>query len=413
MVEIQLVIYFLVALAIGTLIGLEREYSRYKRGGRSFAGVRTFMFISLFGALAAYFGDLFHIGIFIAGFISLAGFVMVHYYLSTRKHPAWTGTTTYIASLITFLLGALSYYGKIRLAVLLAVIMTVLLYFKEFIHQFIKKMKAKELDATLKFAIVAFVILPFLPNVDYGPHGIFNPFIIWLMVVFVSGISFIGYVLMRWFGERGIELTGIFGGLASSTAVTLSFSQRSKHTFEVNHLLIGVVLANAVMFIRVLIELLVLQRELFTSLLIPLLFLTAVSVGLAFLVGKKSWGRNEKVELSSPFTFLPALKVGALFALMIALVKFVNVYFQSKGIYAASFISGFMDVDPIVISLTQVNSGSVPLEVARNAILIAALTNMAGKGIIAFVLGGKEFGRKVLGVFAAIIVLGTVMLVLL
>ena len=146
-------------------------------------------------------------------------------------------------------------------------------------HQFAKKIKMKELGDTLKFAIIAFVILPFLPNKGYGPLEMFNPYLIWLMVVFISGISFVGYIAMKRFGEKGIELTGILGGLASSTAVTTSFAARSKKNKTiVNALVVGVVLANSVMLIRIMIEVFVINRNLFLELILPLSILFILSL---------------------------------------------------------------------------------------------------------------------------------------
>jgi uncharacterized membrane protein (DUF4010 family) len=406
MVEMQLIVRLLVALAIGTLVGLEREYARYKKGDKGFAGIRTFMLICLFGALSAYVGDIISVWVFIVSVVAVSVFIIISYYISAMK-TKYRGTTTQVAAWITFFLGAMSYYGYLQLAVLLAVLLTIVLYFRAIIHQLVKKMKSKELVATLKFAVVALVVLPFLPNVNYGPHGIFNPFIVWLMVVFISGISFIGYVLMKWFGERGIELTGIFGGLISSTAVTVSFAERSKRMTVVTHLVIGVILANAVMFIRILIELVVLNRALFFQLLIPFVLLVIVSVALAWMLGRNIKKKKaEELELKSPFTLGPALKFGAFFALIIALVKFANAYFSSKGIYVVSFLSGFADVDAITVSLAQVANTTIPLDVARNGIAIATFTNVGIKGIIAYLFGRETFGKRVLLAFIVVIVVG-------
>ena len=279
------------------------------------------------------------------------------------------------------------------------------------LHNFAKKIKKEELSDTLKFAVVAFIILPFLPNQGYGPLEMFNPYIIWLMVVFISGISFAGYILMKWFGEKGITLAGILGGLVSSTAVTTSFAERSKKEKKIyGALVLGVILANGIMFIRILIEVFVLNRELFYQMLIPLLSLALLTAIFSYFIWEKAKKVKGKVELKSPFTIGPALKFGVFFAVILALVKVADVYLSSKGVYLVSFISGFADVDAITVSLSQLAKTSLSLDTARNGIIVAALTNVAVKGGIAYWFGGKKFGKIVLSLFAALIVVGAVLL---
>ena len=275
-------------------------------------------------------------------------------------------------------------------------------------------MKSEELADTLKFAVIAFVILPFLPNQSYGPLELFNPFIVWLMVVFISGISFAGYILMKWFGEKGIALAGIFGGLISSTAVTTSFAERSAKSKNIYlALVLGVVLANAIMFIRILLEVFVLNRTLFVEMLIPLLTLAVICAVFSYFIWEKAKKVKGKVELTSPFTLGPALKFGAFFAVILALVKVADVYLSSKGDYLVSFISGFADVDAITVSLSQLAKTTLSLETARNGIVLAALTNVGVKGGIAWWFGGKEFSRIIVALFSVLIVVGLGLLFLL
>jgi len=309
---------------------------------------------------------------------------------------------------ITFLIGILCTYGKIDLAIIIGIITTIFLYARGFLHKLVKKMKREELIDTLKFAVIAFVILPFLPNKGYGPHGIFNPFIIWLMVVFISGISFAGYILMKWFGERGIELAGIFGGLVSSTAVTTSFANRSKKENNITYaLILGVVLANTIMFIRILIEVFVLNQRLLLKILLPMLILIVISSIFSYLLFRKTKRvKTSKLKLGSPFTIKPALKFGAFFAIILALVKLADIYLASRGVYLVSFISGFADVDAITVSLSQLAKGNLSENIARNGIIIAAMTNIAVKGGIAYLFGSKKFGRIVLGLFVVLILMG-------
>lgn len=413
MFEFELLKNFLIALALGILIGLEREYSQAKGKYTSFAGIRTFPLISLAGALLAYFSQLFTSWLFLAGFLIFSALVIVAYYTSSLKSH-YHGLTTAMAALITFFLGGLALSGQTLLAVTLAVTITLLLFARTFLHHFAKKIQKKELFDTLKFAVIAFVILPFLPNKGYGPLEIFNPFIIWLMVVFISGISFVGYILMKMFGERGLELTGIFGGLLSSTATTTSFAARSKKETKIAPALaLGVILANSIMFFRILIVVFVINRNLFFPLLLPMGVLALVSLLFAYLLLKKTKPvKNPKIELRSPFTLGPALKFAAFFALILALAKIANTYFASEGIYLVSLLSGLADVDATTLSLSQLAQNGLAETIAYQGIILATLTNIAVKGGIAYFFGSKPFGRIVLAFFSFLILLGLALILL-
>ena len=307
---------FLIALLLGALIGLEREYAVYRKKGHDFAGIRTFPLISLFGALSAYLGVLISPWILVVAIILTGALIVVAYFAiadnDKRKHM---GATSEVAGFLAFFIGVLCYYGEITFAVILAVTITIILYARSFLHHFAMKMKREEMADTLKFAVIALVILPLLPNQGYGPYEIFNPFVIWLMVVFISGISFAGYVLVKWFGERGITLAGILGGLVSSTAVTTGFAQRSKKEKKIyKALALGVILANAIMFVRILIEVFVIHRPLFYKMLVPFSVLVVVSLGFSYILWRKAGEAKGKMKLSSPFTLGPALKFGVFFA---------------------------------------------------------------------------------------------------
>jgi len=407
MVDIAIAQNFLIALALGVLIGLEREYARFKKKGHDYAGIRTFPLIALFGALSAYFGDTISQWVLVTNTLILGALIVVYYYALSTKDKNKYGATSEVAGFITFFIGVLCFHGELNFAIAIAVVVTVILFAKNILHRFAKRIKAAELRSTLLFAVIAFVILPFLPNQGYGPYEIFNPYIIWLMVVFISGISFVGYIFMKWFGERGIELAGIFGGLVSSTAVTSSFSLRSKKEKKIlMPLVLGVVLANGIMFIRILIEVFVINRELFYYMLWPLVILAIVTAIFAFFIWRKAEKAKGKIELDSPFTLGPALKFGAFFAIILALVKIADVYLSSRGVYVVSFISGLADVDAITVSLSQLSKGDLSLEIAKRGIMIAALTNVAVKGGIAVLFGSKAFGRIIAIAYAIVIGLG-------
>ncbi len=400
---------FFIALALGALIGLEREYARFKRRGHDYAGIRTFPLISLFGALSAFMGELISPWILIAGIILMGSLIVIAYFSVAGQTRVYIGATSEVAGFLAFFLGVLVYYGEISLAVILTVTITVILYARSLLHHFAKRIKKAEMADTLKFIVIAFVILPLLPNQSYGPLELFNPYIFWLMVVFISGIGFVGYVLMKWFGEKGIVLSGILGGLVSSTAVTLSFAERSKKQKNIYRaLVLGVILANTIMFIRILIEVSVINPALLTKLILPLGILILICVIFSYFLWKRSGSiKGGEMKLKSPFTLSPALKFGAIFAVSLALVKVADVYLASSGVYLVSFISGLADVDAITVSLSQLTRTTLDLETAKNGIILAALTNVGVKGGIAYFFGErKNFGRIILGFYIALIVLG-------
>ncbi len=404
--------HFLVALALGALIGLEREYASYKHRGHTYAGIRTFPLIALFGALSGYFGDIITEWILIVGLIVMGIISILAYYaVSDKKH---IGATTEVAGMLTFFIGLLAYQGELGLATVLAIIITVILYARSMLHHFAAKIHHKEMSATLTFAVFAFVILPFLPNQSYGPYGIFNPFLIWLVVLLVSGISFAGYLLLKWFGEKGIPLSGIFGGLVSSTVTTVNFAQRSqKEESRYKTLALGVIIANGVMFVRMLIEIFALNRSLFVTLLFPLGLLAIINGLFSYFLWKTTKNIGGKLTLGSPFTLWPALKFALMFTVVLALVKAAEVYFSLRGIYLVSFFSGLANVDAITISLSQLANEGTAEHIARNGIIIAALANILTKGGIAWLFGGKKFTWLVVGIFAVIVAVGLIVLYLL
>ncbi|PIZ51000.1 hypothetical protein COY27_05080 [Candidatus Woesearchaeota archaeon CG_4_10_14_0_2_um_filter_33_13] len=405
---------FALALGLGALIGLEREYARFQKRGHDYAGIRTFPLIAVFGALSAYLGELISPWILITGIILTGLLIVIAYFTITDKSRKYVGATSEMAGFLTFFIGVLCYHGQTTFAVILAVVITLILYARSFLHHFAEKMNKEEMADTLKFAVIALVILPLLPNKAYGPYEIFNPFVIWLMVVFISGISFAGYIFIKWFGERGITLAGIFGGLVSSTAVTTSFAQRSKkETTIFKALALGVILANTVMFVRILIEVFVINPKLFVMMLVPFSVLILISVIFSYILWIKAKNVKGKVELSSPFTLGPALKFGLFFAFILAVVKLADVYLSSKGVYLVSFISGFADVDAITVSLSQLAKTTLDMNTARNGIVIAALTNIAVKGGIVYWFGDrKKFAKIILSLYLALIVLGVTLIFL-
>ncbi|MGF7117364.1 uncharacterized membrane protein (DUF4010 family) [Methanobacterium oryzae] len=398
---------FLISFAIGALIGTERE--RKQSEIREFAGIRTFMLIAVFGTSSAFLST-FYPNFIIIAFLGLATMVGLSYMASTRKIGD-IGLTTEVVALLTFILGALCYTDEgLQIVPIVAIIITTLLAVKPYLHTFARKISQKEMINTLKFLIVAFVILPLLPNQAIGPLGFFNPYQIWLMVVFISGISFAGYILMKFIGaERGISATGVIGGLVSSTAVTTAMAARVKESeFVMRAAVFATVVASSMMFLRVLFEVLVINSSLTPLLIIPMLSMGLLGISLGFLAWKTTKVREvgEDLKLKNPFSLKPALIFGLLFLVILFASEIANIYFGSSGIYITSIISGVADVDAITISMAILARDTISPEVAVTAITLAAISNTVIKFLIAMFFGTRKFGYLIGVIFAVIIAVG-------
>ena len=407
--HMDIVLKFLIALAIGALIGIERERKQLNRS--EFAGIRTFILIALLGILSGYINE-FYPNFLIISFLGLTVLVGLSYRASTRENGD-IGITTEVVALLTFILGALCYTDDgVRVATIFAIIITALLAAKSYIHKFVRKISEKELMNTLKFLIIAFVILPLLPDQTMGPLNVFNPYQIWLVVVFISAISYAGYVMMKVVGaERGLGLTGIVGGLVSSTAVTTAMASRVKESeFIIRAAVFATVVASSIMFLRILFEVLVINPDLVPLLMVPMLSMGVLGIGLGILAWKTTKVKEvgEKIKFKNPFSLRPALLFGVLFLIILFVSKIADIYFGSSGLYAASIISGVADVDAITISMALLAKTTISQDVAVTAITIAAISNTVMKFGIALFIGTRRFGQIIGLIFAAIITIGLI-----
>jgi len=406
---------FAAAVLIGALIGLEREFVQQRSGEQEFGGIRTFALMSLLGAVAAYFAQRFGLLLFMGAYVG-----MILLLWASNIGPAMRGEeegiTTEIAALLTPLFGAMVIWDAPELAAALGVVTALILALKPGLHNLARRMSADDLRATLEFAIITAVILPLLPNQGYGPFNLLNPFLIWLLVVFVSGIGFIGYLLMKVFGaEEGIGLTGLLGGLVSSTATTLSFAGRSKTSRALSDALAqGILLASSVMFPRVLVEVAVVNRRLLPLLAVPLGSMLLVGVAQVVLYWLRHRAEHaqespSRVQLGNPLRLRTAIGFGLLFALVLVAVRAANEYLGAAGVYAASVLTGVTDVDSITLSVSDLSAnGALEPRVAAFAIVLATLVNTVTKGVTAGALGSPELRRTIWRSFGLMLATGVV-----
>jgi uncharacterized membrane protein (DUF4010 family) len=388
-----------IALAIGLLIGLERGWrTRELEEGMRVAGLRTYGMISLLGALSGILAQQMNAYFMEFAFLGLASILLVAYSKGLDRFKDFSITGT-VASMITFTLGALTVFGHIALAAASAVVITSLLGFKPLLHSWMKKLEQEELDATLKLLLISVVVLPILPDRNYGPLAAVNPYQIWWMVVLIAGISYLGYFAVKIVGNQyGPILTGALGGLVSSTAVTLNLSRLSKQYPNMENVLAGGILtACATMFIRTLLLTSVMNPKLSLALLPALLIMSAFTYFTAFLLWRSGRGfrTDEEIKLENPFQLGMALKFGAFLVVIMWLSKLLNVYFGDMGNYFLAATSGMADVDPITLLMSQMSRDGTNLSVAAKTILIAVSVNSSVKGVLILTIGSQALALRV------------------
>ncbi len=401
------------ALAIGVLVGLQREHAYGGPEEELFAGVRTFALIGLLGCTGALIAD--EVGSpwgFVAVALPMGGLIVAAYIVSAWRHEG-TGLTTEMATVLTLGAGAMCYWDYLALAAALGVATTVLLSLKPEMHAFAHRITREDLYATLKFAVITVIVLPVLPNRGFGPAplDVLNPYQIWLMVVFISGISFLGYVLIKLVGPRqGISLSGLLGGLVSSTAVTLNFAQRSEKEEELSRsFALAIIVAWTMTFIRILIEVATLNRRLLGVVWPPLAAAWAVGLAYAgYLYVSRRTERKGEVDFANPFELGTALKFGLLFAVVLLVSKAASLYMGHVGLYVSSFLSGLPGVDALTLSMARLSTagGELDLVTGARAIVVGAMANTAAKGGIVLAIGSARLRRAILPGFVLIVMAG-------
>lgn len=387
-----------ISLLIGALIGLEREYHHRLKEASGFAGLRTFMFFALLGSLATWITIKVQPLTLPVAFLGLILLSLTAYFRGSEEQDM--GMTTEVAGLLTFLLGCLVAVGEVAVAVALAVVVASLLSAKPIFMRWVKQLTPADIYTTLKFLVVSFVVLPILPNRAYGPFDAFNPYEIWLMVVLIAGVSFLGYVALKLLGpERGVALSGLLGGLASSTAVAMAFSRRSKENPEMaRSSALAVLLASTVMTTRVGILSTVVYPPLVRELLIPLTAMGGAGAVASFILWRKTRKTPHNIELAirNPFSLLSVLTFGVAYAVVLFLVKAFLEVFPNGGTTLVAAVSGLTQVDSITLTAAKMAREALPMQTAVLAILVAALANTASKAVIGMVWGHRAFLRPLL-----------------
>jgi uncharacterized membrane protein (DUF4010 family) len=403
---------FGVALAIGFLIGLQREFSYQAKPKESFAGVRTFTLLGLAGCAAALVSDTADSPALMVAVFAVIGALVVASYIVTAKNGD-VGATTEVAAIVTLLSGALCYWGMVQLAGAVGVATALILSAKIELKRFVARLTREDIFAVLKFGVVTAIVLPVLPDRGLGPppFDVLNPYKIWLMVVLISGLGFVGYLLIHMVGpSKGIGITGFLGGLVSSTALTLSFSQRSRSQDRLARpFALAIMVAWAMMFARVLVAVAVVNRGLLPALLLPL----AVAGGAALAYGlwlqfSQPKTSQEQVDFANPFELGPSLRFGLVYAGVLLFSRAAQLQFGDRGVYLSALVSGLADVDAITLSLADLSRSeeALSLSTAAQGVVLAAMANTAAKGAIVLATAGPSLKRAIAPGLALILVGG-------
>ena len=392
--NIQSLPAFAISLAIGLLVGLERERNPSNR-----AGLRTFALVTLLGTLLALLSEQSGSWLLVAGLLLVGAMIIGAY--RNKKPEEDSGATTQAALILCFGLGAVVWYGYATLAIMLAITTTILLHFKPELQNVTRSLSRNDIQSMLQFAVLSFIILPILPDHDFGPYETLNPSQTWWMVVLISGVSLAGYVALRVVGQRfGAPLLGFFGGMASSTATTLIYARHGRDVRMLNLSVVVITIANLVVLVRLGVVSGTVAPQVLPQLL-PVLISGLLFGGTAalYLWHKMSAGSEAlpMPEIRNPTEIKTAVSFGLLYAVVLLAAAWLSDVAGNRGLYLLAFASGLTDVDAISLSsLRLFHQGKLVADQAVTAISIAYCSNLLFKfGMLAFI-GGRQLAQKAL-----------------
>ena len=384
-----------IALGLGLLVGLQREWAKSEG-----AGIRTFALITVFGAVSGLLAADYGGWIIAAGLLAVAAlFVAMNISRSRVSDEPHPGQTTEVAALLMFTIGALLALGRTPIAVAIGGTVAVLLQWKKPLHGLVDRIGREEIRAVFRLVLVAMVVLPLLPNRTYGPYGVLNPHSIWLMVVLIVGISLGGYLASRYLGsKRGALVGGILGGVISSTATTVGYARRTRATPGSAGLATVVILvASTIVFVRVAVEVAIVAPSVLPQVAPPLaamaVWMLVIAAGSYVVLSQQPLAARPEVD--DPSELMPAVVFGALYALVLVAVAAVQEVFGERGLYVVAALSGLTDMDAITLSTAQLmEAGGLAIDTGWRMMLVGALSNIAFKAGVVVALGSPQLRRR-------------------
>lgn len=387
-----------IAVGLGAFIGLRREMDLQKQGIPGFVGFRTMPLITLLGCVTTMFPVMPFMPV--VGLIAIIGFLFIAYYNGVFQLKL-LGLTSELSTVIMYLVGVLVGYGYIMHALLISFVVAGFAAFKNQLHNFAKTISPEEWSGALQLGVLSAVVLPVLPRTALDPWGVLVPYDIWLVVVFISAIGFVGYFLNKYFGaSKGTVVTALVGSLVSSTVVTThmaTLARDDKHSTPV--IMFGLVVAITTMLLRVSLVLIVLAPMVHVANLVAVpAVMVSVMLGWglywyarsASQLSSEKPSKDDVPHLSSPFDLVPALKFGALFVVVLSAVQLGRVLFGQYGVIATTFFSAFADVDAAVVSVLQtLRGGEIEITLVALVITIALVVNTMIKSFYVWVISRK------------------------
>jgi uncharacterized membrane protein (DUF4010 family) len=407
--DIGLLQQFGVSLGLGLLVGFQREW-----GQPHVAGIRSFAMIPPMGTLCAELGFRFGGWVPAAGLISLAGVIVIGSLIKFRAGKIVPGITTSTAALLMYVVGAILAMDMMLIAIVIGGCVAVLLHWKGPMHDFVERVGEQEIKSIIQLVLLALVILPILPNKTYGPYDVINPFHAWLMVVLIVGISIVGYMAYKLLGAKvGTLLSGVLGGIISSTATTVAYARRSSgHSNSGDLAAIVVMIASTIVFFRVSFEVLILEPRILGHLapLLAIMFLLMGAICAAlFLTG---YDKDQVIPpAKDPTNLKAAIIFGVLYVVVLFAVAAAKEHFSDKGLYVVATLSGLTDIDAITLTAANlIKSGRLDLDMGCRMILVGVLSNLVFKGGIAWILGSRLLFKRIAIAFGISIASGALLL---
>lgn len=399
-----------VALGLGLLVGLQRQWTRSE-----IAGIRTFPLITLLGALLAIIEGETPGWLTACGLLGVSLMLLAANLLRQQVGQVDPGMTTEMAALLMYATGAAAGFGRLSPAIAVSGVVVVLLHWKQMLHGLVERIGERDIKAVMNLVLIAMVILPILPDETYGWYHVLNPFRIWLMVVLIVGMSLIAYVAYKLLGPRaGGVLGGLLGGLISSTAVTVSFARQSRAAPQTTATAaLVIMLASSVVGCRVLGEIALVAPELLATAAWPLGILMGVMVALSLLALLFTQQvSDDALNFQNPAQLRTAMLFGGMYALMLVLVAAAREHFGETALFAVAAVSGLTDLDAITLSTAElVQHGRLQHDIAWRLILVGVLTNIVFKWVVIGLLGSRQLFIRMALLFGISLATGGLLLI--